>query len=238
MPHPHVPGERVYRTGDLVRWNERGELEFIGRTDEQVKIRGYRIELGEIETVLREHAGVSEAVVVAREDAPGERRLVAYVVGAEGVATTGRKLREYLQQRMPEYMVPAAIMRLERLPLTGNGKVDRKALPAPEARPGGTAYKAPRTLTEKALAEIWAQVLRVEQVGVRDDFFELGGHSLLATRVMARIRETLQVELPLRTLFTDPTISAQARQCDQLKRDTKRKSSSRPLVARKRAPRK
>ena len=219
VPHPFAAGKRVYRTGDVVRWNEQGELEFIGRRDYQVKIRGYRIELGEIETALREHAGVSEAVVVAREDMPGEKWLVGYVVAAESVAPSNRELREYLKQRMPEYMVPSAIVRMERLPLTGYGKVDRKALPAPEGRPEGMGYEAPRTPVEETLAEIWAQVLRVDRVGIRDDFFELGGHSLLATRVVAQIRQILQVELPLRALFESSRLVELAERIERQRRE-------------------
>ena len=209
----------MYKTGDLGRYLSDGSLEYVGRNDDQVKIRGYRIELGEIETVLREHVGVNQAVVVAREDVPGEKRLVGYVVAEEGEAPSNRELREYLKQRMPEYMVPAAIVRLERIPLTGNGKVDRKALPAPEGRPEGMGYEAPRTPVEEALAEIWAQVLRVDRVGIRDDFFELGGHSLLATRVMAQIRETLQVELPLRALFESSRLVELAERIERQRRE-------------------
>ena len=176
-----------------------------------MKIRGHRIELGEVETVLREHAGVSEAVVVAREDVPGEKRLVGYVVGMEEEAPGDVELREYLRQRVPEYMVPSPIVRLERLPLTGNGKVDRKALPAPEGRPEGMEYEAPRTPMEKAVAEIWAQVLHVDRVGIRDDFFELGGHSLLATSVMVRLQSRFGLTVDLRVLFELPTLAEFAR---------------------------
>jgi acyl-coenzyme A synthetase/AMP-(fatty) acid ligase/acyl carrier protein len=218
-PFSGVPGARMYKTGDLGRYLTDGSLEYVGRNDDQVKIRGYRIELGEIEAVLRKHAGVSQAVVVAREDVPGEKRLVGYVVAAEGGMSSNRELREYLKQRMPEYMVPAAIVRLERIPLTGNGKVDRRALPAPEGRPEGMGYEAPRTPVEEALAEIWAQVLRVDRVGIRDDFFELGGHSLLATRVMAQIRETLQVELPLRALFESARLVELAERIERQRRE-------------------
>ena len=209
VPHPHAAGERVYRTGDLVRWNERGELEFLGRLDDQVKIRGYRIELGEIETVLREHAGVREAVVVAREDVPGEKRLVGYVVGMEGEGPASGELREYLRQQMPEYMVPSAIVSLERLPLTANGKVDRKALPAPEGRPEGMGYEAPRTPVEEALAEIWAQVLHVDRIGIRDDFFEMGGDSIRALHVQAEAQKR-GYEFSLKDLFARKQIGALA----------------------------
>ena len=238
VPHPYVAGERVYRTVDLARWSERGELEFIGRADHQVQIRGHRIEPAEIETVLRAHARVSEAAVVGREDVPGEKRLVAYVVGADGHAPTEEELGAYLRQRMPEYMVPAAMVRLERLPLTEYGSVDRKALPAPEefvrATPLMQAEEAKasrqdflRSLVKQPelrhcilhLSQIWARVLRVERVGIWDDFFELGGHSLLATRVMAQIRETLQVELPLRALFESPRLVDLAKRIEQQRRE-------------------
>jgi aryl carrier-like protein len=189
VPHPFAAGERVYRTGDRVRWNERGELEFIGRTDHQVKVRGYRIELGEIESALNAHAAVSQAVVVAREDVPGEKRLVGYVVAAEGEAPTSSQLREYLRQRLPEYMVPAVVMMLEELLLTPNGKVDRRALQAPEGRPEGVAYEAPRTELEGVLAQIWAEVLRVERVGIWDDFFDVGGDSIRALHVQAEAQK-------------------------------------------------
>jgi amino acid adenylation domain-containing protein len=204
---PFGSGGRLYRTGDLARWRADGELEYLGRADHQVKVRGYRIELGEIEAALRGDAGVKDCVVVAREDAPGDKRLVAYVVG-EGEATTdANELRARLQRRLPEYMVPSAFFALEALPLTPNGKVDRRALPAPEGRPEITAFVAPRTPIEEAVAAIWCELLRLDRVGVHDNFFELGGHSLLATRVIARVREVFEVELPLRALFQQPTIA-------------------------------
>lgn len=211
VPHPFAAGERVYRTGDLVRWNERAQLEFIGRTDHQVKVRGHRIEPGEIESVLSAHAGVSQAVVVAHEDVPGDKRLVAYVVAAHGRAPTSSQLREYLKERLPESMVPSAVMTLEELPLTPNGKVDRRALPAPHGRPKAAAYEAPRTELERALARIWAEVLRVPQVGIHDNFFELGGHSLKSIRLSQRILREVGRELPLNVLFSRPTVHDIAR---------------------------
>ncbi|HEU0076111.1 MAG TPA: amino acid adenylation domain-containing protein, partial [Longimicrobiaceae bacterium] len=183
-------GGRLYRTGDVVRWLPDGRLEFVGRNDDQVKLRGFRVEPGEIEARLREHAQLREAAVVVREDAPGDRRLVAYYVGAEGVDVEA--LRSHLSTRLPEYMVPAAYVRLERLPLTPSGKLDRRALPAPEgdayARRG---YEAPAGETEAALAEIWSELLKVERVGRWDHFFDLGGHSLLAVQVISRVRQVL-----------------------------------------------
>ncbi|HEX2188234.1 MAG TPA: phosphopantetheine-binding protein, partial [Longimicrobiaceae bacterium] len=198
---------RLYRTGDRVRWLADGTLEYLGRLDEQVKIRGFRIELGEIEARLAEHPGVREAVVLAREDVPGDRRLVAYVVGE----VEADALRAHVRQGLPEYMVPSAFVVLDRLPLTANGKVDRRALPAPELASAEERYVAPRTPTEEVLAGIWAEVLGIERVGVEESFFDLGGHSLLATRVVSRVRELFSVELPLRALFEGPTVAEMAR---------------------------
>jgi amino acid adenylation domain-containing protein len=206
---PFAPG-RLYRTGDRVRWMADGTLEYLGRLDEQVKIRGFRIELGEIEVRLAEHPRVREAVVLAREDVPGDRRLVAYVVGE----VDADALRAHLRQGLPEYMVPGAFVVLDRLPLTANGKVDRKALPAPDLAPAEDRYVAPRTPAEEGLAGIWAEVLGLERVGVEESFFDLGGHSLLATRVLSRVREVFGVELPLRVLFEAPTVAELAGHVD------------------------
>ena len=212
VPDPFAgeAGARAYRTGDRVRRRADGELEFLGRVDAQVKIRGFRVEPGEVEAVLLEQEEVREAVVTVREDTPGQRRLVGYVVAEEGVEVTTGELRARLSTRLPEHMVPGAIVVLERLPLNANGKVDRRALPAPE-RSREQPYVAPRTAMEELLAEIWAEVLGTERVGVEDNFFELGGHSLLVTQVVSRIRGTLGIELPLRTLFEQPTVEALAR---------------------------
>jgi amino acid adenylation domain-containing protein len=202
------PGARLYRTGDLGRWLPEGALAFAGRTDAQVKVRGYRVEPGEIEARLVEHPAVREAVVLAREDAPGEKRLVAYVVGDE---TAGAGvLRAHLSERLPEYMVPAAYVRLDAMPLTPSGKVDRRALPAPDGASAAERYVAPRTPVEEVLAEIWAEVLRLERVGVHDSFFELGGHSLLIMRLLADIRATFDLEISMRTVFSMPTLEAMA----------------------------
>ncbi|HYG24753.1 MAG TPA: amino acid adenylation domain-containing protein [Verrucomicrobiae bacterium] len=211
-PFPDVPSEKLYRTGDLVRMREDGELEFVGRVDEQVKIRGYRIELGEIESALRSHPGLKEAVVVAREDAPGKKRLVAYYIPREGASLHVNDVRHFLKDRLPSYMVPATFVPLEALPMTPGGKVDRKALPAPgDDRPElDSEYAAPRTPLEEVLAGIWAEVLRLKRVGIEDNFFDLGGHSLLATQVISRMRETLQVEVPLGDLFDMPTVASLA----------------------------
>ncbi|HEV2148396.1 MAG TPA: amino acid adenylation domain-containing protein, partial [Longimicrobiaceae bacterium] len=209
-PFGKEPGGRLYRTGDQGRWLPDGSIEFLGRNDAQVKVRGFRIELGEVEARLLEHPGLREAVVVAREDDAGEKRLVAYWAGPDEVRADG--LRAYLAERLPEYMVPAAYVRLEVLPLTPNGKLDRRALPAPEgdayARRG---YEAPQGEVEQALAEIWAEVLKVERVGRSDHFFELGGHSLLAVQVASRVRQRLGAEVPLGEVFRVPVLAEYAR---------------------------
>src|SRR5438094_243735 len=197
----------MYRTGDLTRWRRDGTLEYLGRIDHQVKIRGLRIELGEIESALLAVAGVSASVVVAREDAPGQKRLVAYVAGT--AVPTVAELREALKAKLPDYMVPSAFVLLEALPLTPNGKVDRKALPAPGATVA-PSYIAPRTGAEELLASIWSDVLGIETIGREDHFFEIGGHSLLATQVVSRIRATFGVELALKTMFEAPTLAALA----------------------------
>jgi amino acid adenylation domain-containing protein len=196
-------GQRLYRTGDEARYLENGEIEYLGRSDQQVKLRGFRIELGEIEAALREHESVSSAAVAVR----GER-LVAYVVGE---TIDGNVLREHLQQRLPDYMVPSYYMTLAALPQTPNGKLDRKALPTPEPGAAGAEYEAPRTPVEEVLSAIVAEVLQLPQVGRNDEFFTLGGHSLLAMQVISRIREAFQVELPVRMLFETPTLSGLAR---------------------------
>ncbi|HYG64177.1 MAG TPA: amino acid adenylation domain-containing protein, partial [Thermoanaerobaculia bacterium] len=205
-------GERLYRTGDLVRWLPDGSLDFLGRLDHQVKIRGFRIELGEIEAVLAALPAVRKALVVAREDTPGARRLVAYVVGE----VTADALRRALRERLPEHMVPAAFVMLAELPLTPNGKVDRKALPAPDGHAAEKSYQAPRTPMEQILARIWSELLDLERVGVDESFFDLGGHSLLATRLVSQLRNTLRLEVPLRTLFEAPTVAELARRVTAL----------------------
>ncbi len=207
VPSPFGDGERLYRTGDLARWRADGELEYLGRIDHQVKLRGLRIELGEIEARLLEHPDVGQAVVVAREDAAGDKRLAAYVVGHKGAAIDAGELRGHLKRSLPEHMVPATFVLLDALPLTSNGKIDRRRLPAPEnGAVVGVEYVAPQTPGEQVLAAIWCEVLKLEWVGINDNFFELGGHSLLATRLMARIRDAFRIELPLRTLFDAPCV--------------------------------
>ncbi|ARN83879.1 non-ribosomal peptide synthetase [Methylocystis bryophila] len=201
-------GARLYRTGDLARHRADGDIEFLGRIDHQVKIRGFRIELGEIEAALSRIAGVREAAVLAREDQPGDKRLVAYVAGREGTTPAAGELRAALQAHLPDYMLPSAFVTLDALPLTANGKVDRKALPAPDLGAlQAHRYVAPRTATEAALCRIWAQTLGLERVGVEDNFFELGGHSLLAVQVASRIRTAFGIEFPLRALFEARSIA-------------------------------
>jgi amino acid adenylation domain-containing protein len=207
-PFDKCGGARLYRTGDLVRYLSGGDVEYVARIDHQVKVRGYRIEVAEIEVVLSEHPGVRAAVVTAQQDDNAEKRLVAYfVTDQEGVGTV--ELQQYLRTRLPPYMVPALFVRVEAMPLTPNGKIDRGALPVPEkTRPDlGGEYVAPRTPTEEVLAGIWSVLLRVEKVGVHDNFFELGGHSLLATQVVSRVREAFGTEMAVRELFEHPTVA-------------------------------
>jgi amino acid adenylation domain-containing protein len=215
VPDPFAAkaGARMYRTGDLGRWridpHGDGTIEFLGRNDHQVKLRGFRIELGEIEARLREHPDVREAVVLAREDAPGHKRLVAYVVGEPTQPEVlPETLRAHLAAALPEYMVPAAYVGLDALPLTPNGKLDRRALPAPaDTAFGQLAYEAPEGELETTLASIWSELLGVQRIGRRDDFFELGGHSLLAVQLASRIRARLGSEVPLADLFAQPTLA-------------------------------
>jgi amino acid adenylation domain-containing protein len=220
IPNPYSPqiSENLYRTGDLARFLHDGNIEFLGRIDHQLKIRGFRVEPAEIESVLRKHPGVQQGLVMAREDQPGDKRLVAYVVPALGAAPTSEALRHFLAAQLPDYMIPSAFVMLDSLPLTPNGKIDRRALPAPEqARlSGDREVVAARNPIEEKLIAIWSDVLGVEPIGVCDNFFELGGHSLLATQVIARVRSAFQIQVPLRSLFETPTIAGLAEVIAQL----------------------
>ncbi|MBN1993050.1 MAG: amino acid adenylation domain-containing protein [Anaerolineae bacterium] len=213
IPHPSSlnphPPSLLYKTGDLARYLADGVIEFLGRLDHQVKIRGFRVELGEIEAVLHQHPAVREGVVLAREDIPAEKRLVAYIVPGQSPAPTASELRAFLQDRLPDYMLPSAFVMLDAMPMTANKKLDRHALPPPgRSRPplsGG--FAPPRTIVEELLAGWWADLLGLEPIGAHDNFFELGGHSLLATQLVSRLRDTFQVEVSLSTLFETPTVS-------------------------------
>ena len=220
-PFSDVPGARMYRTGDLARYKANGTIEFLGRADHQVKIRGFRIELGEVEAALAQHPDVREAIVVAHEvaanadsiaSAPTEKQLVAYLVAEQEPGPTTTDLHNFLKEKLPEHMIPAIFVKLAALPLMSNGKVDRRALPAPDrSRPDlDRAFEVPRNPAEEALAEIWAELLDVERIGIHDNFFELGGHSLLATQLVSRVRESFQVEISLRRLFETPTVAGLA----------------------------
>ncbi|MEG4227987.1 amino acid adenylation domain-containing protein [Microcoleus sp. N9_B2] len=219
-PSSFILSERLYKTGDLARYLPDGNIEFMGRSDHQVKVRGFRIELGEIEAVLSQYPAVREAIALVREDNPGDKRLVAYIVvnselrgGHGNTAPTNSEfinhLRVFLKQKLPQYMIPSAFVLLEAMPLTPNGKIDRRSLRAPDTNTAEfeSNFTEPRTPDEQLIAEIWAEVLGLERVGIHDNFFELGGHSLLATQAIARLREAFQIELPLRVLFESPTVA-------------------------------
>jgi acyl carrier protein len=211
-PHPFSDklGARLFRTGDLVRYLPTGNLEFIERVDAQVKVRGFRIELGEVEAALREHDEIDEALVVLREDGAGEQRLVAYVLAKQngGPALTTAGLRRRLKEKLPEYMLPQAFVLLDAFPLTANGKVNHRALPEPDTTTEmEKSFIAPRTSVEEQLAAMWSKLLGVEHVGIHDNFFDLGGHSLLLTQMASYLRNSFEIELPLRKLFELTTIA-------------------------------
>ncbi|ASC71044.1 peptide synthetase [Halomicronema hongdechloris C2206] len=223
-PFSDKPGTRLYKTGDLARYRSDGNLEFLGRIDHQVKVRGYRIELGEIEGLLRQHPDIREAVVVKREDVPGDQRLVAYVVSNIGVETTTNSFRNFLKEKLPEYMVPSVFIKLKALPLTTNGKIDRQALPVPDStRPElEAAYVAPHSEIEQAIAKVWQEVLHLEKVGINDNFFDLGGHSLLMAQVNHKLQELFNQDLSVVELFQNPTINSLAQ---YLSRESKQQPS-------------
>ena len=211
LPNPFSsdPGFRLYKTGDFARYLADGTLEYLGRVDQQVKIRGFRVEPGEVEAVLRKHPAAQTAVVIVREDSPGEQRLVAYVLNQPEHQATAADLRDFLQERLPAYLLPSAFVFLGTFPLTTNGKIDHRALPAPDTLRSHLteAFVAPRNPVEEMTASIWSEVLAVDRIGIHDDFFEIGGHSLIAIRVIARVRAVFQVDLPVHTLFLEPTIA-------------------------------
>ncbi|HTC92786.1 MAG TPA: thioesterase domain-containing protein, partial [Terriglobales bacterium] len=212
VANPFIAGERMYRTGDMARWRGDGRMEYLGRRDQQVKVRGYRIELGEIESVLRQAEGIRECVVVAKEESGGEKRLVGYVKAEEGIKIDAAELKKAAKEKLPEYMVPAAIVEVEEYPLTPNGKIDRRALAAREEKdkPLHTStqtFVPPQDEIEFQLVRIWERMLNVRPVSVTDNFFELGGHSLLATRLFAQIAKIFGRNLPIATLFQSPTVA-------------------------------
>jgi acyl-coenzyme A synthetase/AMP-(fatty) acid ligase/acyl carrier protein len=219
-PFPEIPWDKLYKTGDLVRYLPDGNIDFLGRLDHQIKLRGFRIELGEIETILSQHPAVMETVVIAQEDGTGDKRLVAYATLKPGQTLDANAARSFSKEKLPSYMVPAEFVFLDRLPLTINGKIDRKALrPPDQSRPElRQLYVAHRNPVEEMITEIWGEVLKLDQIGVHDNFFELGGHSLLATQVMSRMRKVFQVELPLRSLFEMPTVAQLANEIEVTKK--------------------
>ncbi|WP_222930911.1 non-ribosomal peptide synthetase [Microcystis aeruginosa] len=219
-PFSNYPDSRLYKTGDLARYLPDGNIEYLGRIDNQVKIRGFRIELGEIETVLKQHSQVQSSVIIDQEDTSGNKRLVAYIVPQKETTPTPNELRQFLKEKLPDYMIPSAFVIMESLPLTPNGKIDRRALPAPEQNYERTdKFILPRNPIEEILVTIWTEVLKVQQISINDNFFELGGHSLLATQLISRIRTNLSIEIPLRSLFAAPTIEELGQQIQQLQQE-------------------
>jgi acyl carrier protein len=218
-PFSSDPQARLYKTGDMARYRADGNIEFLGCADNQAKIRGFRVELGEIEGTLVQHPSVRDAVVLARDDTSGRRRLVAYVTSNQGAGPTNGELASFLRAALPDYMVPSAFVFVNHFPATANGKVDRKALAAlsQDNRELGDSFVAPRTANEKTIASIWADVLNLKQIGIYDDFFDLGNHSTLAIELIDRIRETFAIDLSLRALFEVPTVAGMATAVGQRK---------------------
>jgi acyl carrier protein len=211
IPHPfsEEEGDRIYKTGDLARYRPDGEIECLGRIDHQVKLRGFRIELGEIEARMKDVEAINNCVVVLREDRPGDQRLAVYYVAREGYTVSVSDLRSHLHTKLPDYMVPQHFVELPSIPLTPNGKVDRKALPKPEAEKlTEKPYVAPRSETERAITAIWREVLKIDQVGIHDNFFELGGHSLLMVQVLSKVKDLIKQNVSMVTLFKYPTIGS------------------------------
>jgi amino acid adenylation domain-containing protein len=230
----HGENARLYKTGDLCRWLEDGNVEYVGRLDSQVKIRGFRIELGEIEAILLQHIQIKEAVVIAREDASGDKKLVGYLVlkkhkNQRTIETA--ELRNYLSTYLPDYMIPSVFVTLEVIPLTPNGKVDRKGLPAPGYQENQRAYATPRTAIEKALCEIWQNILNIESIGIYDNFFILGGHSLLATQAMSRLRSQYGIEISFTDFFESADIATLAQTIEMQKKKTKIENKILPLIS-------
>jgi amino acid adenylation domain-containing protein len=223
-PFSEAPGARMYKTGDLARYDAQGKIEYLGRLDQQVKYRGFRIELEEIQAILNEHPAVRESVVIIREDEPDNKQLVAYILSPDQPAPGIQELRDHLQSKLPAYMLPAYYVRLESLPLTSSGKIDRRALPPPDTL-GASAdvlQADPETPSQQILASIWSTLLGKQRISLHDNFFDLGGHSLLATRVISRVREAFKIELSLRTLFEKPVLQALAAEIDQIKIEGKK----------------
>lgn len=202
----------MYKTGDLARWLPGGILDFLGRNDNQVKLHGVRVELGELEGILSAHSDVREVAVLLREDVPGDKRIVAYLSAADEHTLEMVEIRRYMQERVPAYLLPAAFIEMKTFPLTGNGKIDRIALPAPDgSRPQlREPYVAPQTIAEQAVTSIWQQVLQLDQVGARDNFFQLGGQSILAIQIIQRINQLFAINLPMRVIFTESSVAALA----------------------------
>ena len=233
IPNPFgdEPGVRLYNTGDMARYLPDGNIEFLGRVDSQVKIRGFRIELGEIESILVQHPSVREAVVVVQEDNPGQKRLLGYVVAKDTEDVSA--MRNFLQEKLPGYMIPSVLIFVDSLPLTPSGKIDRRALPAPDgSRPElQNAFVAPRSSTEEKVAATWTEVLELGKVGINDNFFDLGGHSLLATQVISRLGDVFGVEIPMRVFFENPNVARLAVKIDQYVKNIADEEETRNILA-------